>query len=250
MGGFKISGLLVLLVLLSEPAWGRAGVGRTAGGLKDPKSLAGLCTQENGSQNWVKKGYCKTLSESMNNGCSGEKLESIRNKAMKGKIEGLNDYCPGGQAMAQDKEKFAQFMTQLTAALTIEESDWRENVGVSSMGAKGLMQLSYGSVKQKAYSCGCNSIRSDADVRRDHHKNLRCGSYIVLHWIDKDGVIGKGSGNKGSRGAARYFQPFRDIDKKKRERMKQKIANYCKQREAGQAQPVDGASGGQTGTNR
>ncbi len=248
MGGFKIFSLCLLLLALTEPAWGRAGVGRTAGGLKDPKSLAGLCTQENGSQNWVKKGYCKTLQESMTKGCSGQKLESIRNKAMQGKIEGLNEYCPGGQNMAQDKEKFAQFMTQLTAALTIEESDWRENVRTSSMGAKGLMQLSYKSVKQKAYNCGCNSIRSDADVSRDHHKNLRCGSYIVLHWIDKDNVIGKGSGNKGSRGAARYFQPFRDIDKKKRERMKQKIANYCKQREAGQAQSVE--SSGQSGTSR
>lgn len=248
MGGVKSLSLLVLLVFLSNQAWGRAGVGRAARGLKDPKSLAGLCTQENSSQNWVRKGYCKTLNESMTKGCSGQKLESIRNKAANGRIEGLNDYCPGSQNMAQDKEKFAQFMVQLTAALTIEETDWRENVKPNYMGASGLMQLSYKSVKQKAYNCGCSSIRSASDVSKDHHKNLRCGSYIVLHWIDKDNVVGKGKGNKGSRGAARYFQPFRDIDKKKRKRMQQKLSNYCQKFQSGQAQPVAGESGSSKGS--
>lgn len=249
-GGLKGLALLVLVFLTSQQAFARGGVGRTASGLKNPNSLDGLCTQENSSRNWVAKGYCKTLHESMSQGCAGQKLESIRSKAAQGQIEGLQDYCPNGQAMAQDKDKFTQFMMQLTAALTIEESDWSERVGVSSMGAKGLMQLSYSSVKQKAYNCGCSSIKSDADVSRDHHKNLRCGSYIVLHWIDKDKVIGKGGGNKGSRGAARYFQPFRDIDKKKRERIKQKLSNYCKQRESGQAQPVAGSSGAAPAANQ
>lgn len=248
MGGIKSLSLFVLFLLFSNQAWGRAGVGRTASGLKDPKSLAGLCTQENSSQHWVRKGYCKTLHESISKGCGGQKLESIRNKASRGRIEGLNDYCPGSQSMAQDKEKFAQFMVQLTAALTIEESDWRENIRSSSMGANGLMQLSHKSVKQKAYNCGCSAIRSEADVRKDHHKNLRCGSYIVLHWIDRDNVVGKGKGNKGSRGAARYFQPFRDIDKKKRRRMQQKLANYCQKFNSGQAQPVAGESGNSKGS--
>ncbi len=248
-GGFKNLALLLGLILLAPQAWGRAGVGRTAGGLKDPNSLAGLCTQENSSQRWVKQGWCKTVSESMNQGCSAQKLESIRTKAMSNGIDGINDYCPNAQAMAQDKEKFAQFMTQLIAALTIEESDWT-TTSTSSMGAQGLMQLSYSSVKQKAYSCGCSSIRNAGDVKNDGHKNMRCGSYIVLHWIDKDKTIGKGSGNRGSKGAARYFQPFRDIDKKKRKRMQDKMKNYCKQRDTGQAQPVPGEGGASPGTNR
>lgn len=227
------------LLLIAPQAWGRGGAGRTAGGLKDPNSLTGLCTQENSSQRWVKQGWCKTMTESMSQGCGGQKLESIRNKAAAGRISDMKDYCPNIRSVAADKNKFAQFMTQLMSALTIEESDWT-TTSTSSMGAQGLMQLSYDSIKQKAYSCGCGPIKRSSDVRKDHNKNVRCGSYIVMHWIDKDGVVGKGSGNKGSRGAARYFQPFRDIDRTKRERMKKKLSNYCKQRESGQAQPVAG----------
>lgn len=241
-------GLVLALVFIAPQAWGRAGVGAAAGGLKNENSLNGMCTTENSGQRWVAQGWCRSITETLSSGCGGQKLEEIRNTVINDGIEGIQDYCPNITSFATDREQFTQFMTQLMAVLAIEESDWRTGV-TSSMGAQGIMQLSYGSVKQKPYSCGCSAIRNANDVRNDHHKNVRCGSYIALHWIAKDKAIGKGSGNKGSRGIARYFQPFRDIDKKKRQRMQNKMKFYCQQRGSGAASPVTSGSGASPATN-
>ena len=233
-----ISSLLGVL-LLSQEAFGRAGVGSGAKGLKNPKSLDGLCTVENKGQKWVGQGWCKTIGESLNKGCSGQVTERIRSKVQSGQIKDFQQYCPNINEIAGDQFKFSEVLKQMMAALTIEESDWRHSLKPNKYKAEGLMQVSVGSVRNvKAYSCGCSGIKGSKDLQ-DPHKNLKCGTYIALHWLDKDNTVGGGSGNKGARGIARYFQPFRNIDKHKRQRIQNKISNYCKVSSGGGAQPVD-----------
>ncbi len=130
-----------------------------------------------------------------------------------------------------DREKFKLFFKQVVAALTIEESGWNDR-GVSWMGARGLMQLSRDSVRGYARcDAGCARIAKTGQIAGNtqaNMDNLTCGTSIALVWLAKDGTMGQGTGNKRSRGIARYFQPYRDIDKVKRERMKAKLANYCR----------------------
>ncbi len=230
--------IFYVLILATGSSAGAAGVRGGASGLKDPNSLTGLCTKNDSGQRWVAQGWCKTMRESLEKGkggCAKTKFSAVRGLAQNGGLKDIEKYCPNIKELAANETHFASFMTNLMAALTIEESDWTEKGPNSSMGAKGLMQLSLASVKQKAYACGCSDIKSDRDLF-DAHKNAQCGSYIALHWMDKDKEVGSGSGNNktsGSKGIARYFQPFRDIDKKKRERMQKKLTNYCKQRGSG-----------------
>lgn len=239
---------LVLLMATGTQAFA-AGVRGGARGIKNPNSLNGLCTKADSSQRWVARGWCKTMRESLEQGkggCSKKAFGDVRSKAQNGTLKDVEKYCPNVKELAANETHFAAFLTQLTAALSIEESDWTEKGKPSSMGAKGVMQLSLKSVKQKAYACGCSDIKSDRDLF-DAHKNIKCGSFIALHWLSKDSQVGSGSGNKGSKGIARYFQPFRDIDRKKRDRMQKKLTNYCKQRGSGEMD-LDGVTSGSSTT--
>ena len=59
---------------------------------------------------------------------------------------------------------------------------------------------------------------------------MKCGVTIGLFWMAQDHVMGEGSGNRKARGMARYFQPFRNIDKSNRTWMMGKLKNYCNTR--------------------
>lgn len=219
----------------------------------------GLCTDDsqNKASKWVAQGFCLTIKESMNKQeCAKKNMESLKTKAAAGKIEGLKEFCPNINEIASDQAKFNSVMQQVVAALIIEESEWQGRPGpkfsvngVKKNSAQGLMQLSLDSVKQKPYECGCKKIKSTEDVV-DDKKNLECGTWIAMYWIDKDGTLGEGSGNKKSKGAARYFQPFREIDKQKRKRMQGKVSQYCTERgtkgngldEEAQSAPASGAA--------
>jgi len=238
--------IFIALLTTGTNTWAQ-GVRGGASGLKNPNSLNGLCTTHDNGQKWVQQGWCKTIRETLSQGCAQSKFNDVRQKAQSGRFEGVQEYCPNIQELAGDQNHFASFLTNLVATLIIEESDWRERGATSSMGAKGLGQLSVGSARQAAYKCGCNKLT--AGTIEKGHENAGCTAYIALHWWSKDSTVGKGSGNKGARGAARYFQPFRDIDKNKRERMKKKMSNYCRQRQGGSID-LQGEGGPAPGTGR
>jgi len=232
-------GLAVALTLgLAQSAFARPGGGGAAAnsGMRNGGSMYGLCTAAEGNQAqiWMTQGYCRAVEEKLRQaqGCNGVSGNLVDTAMQKLPQEEAEQYCPGGNVKT-DRNKFIKFFQQIVAALTTEESNWKDG-GVSSMGARGLMQLSKQSVAgYKSCDQGCARIASSGKISgstQANMDNMTCGTSIALLWLAKDGTLGKGSGNKGSRGIARYFQPYRDIDKVKRERMKNKVSTYCKQR--------------------
>jgi len=228
--------VVIALLIFCEHAFAApgGGSGASASAMKNSGSMFGLCTKPEGNdpQNWMKQGYCQAVEEKIReaNSClkvKGNLVDTILGNQKA--LDSMKEFCPNVDFKA-NKDKFVLFFKQIVAALTIEESTWKDNI-TSSMGAKGLMQLSRKSVAGYA-KCdkGCAQIAKTGRIggsREANMNNMTCGTTIALYWIAKDGTLGGGSGNKGSRGIARYFQPYRNIDKVKRERMKKKVANYC-----------------------
>lgn len=256
LGQFSIASLTLLCLLsVSERSFARAGggAGAAATGLKSP-GPAGLCTgdTENQRKAWVDKGWCKALFESVrgkDGGCERDNFNKLAQKIRSNQINGFKEWCPQIDSFKRD-EDVAMVLTQIVSTLIISESMWKQNaVGPSLKGrhAQGLMQLSADSIK--SYKCGgCNSGISDSALKDDAFKSLRCGTYIALSWMEKDSQVGGGSG-KRSRGIARYFQPFREIDKQKREVMKKKVANYCETRKGDTSRDRAITGGGGSGDN-
>jgi|GEM_PF-5031250 len=224
------------------------GAAASSSGLKNAGSMYGLCTKAEGNetQMWMAQGYCQAVDEKLRQAenCNGVQGSLVDAAMAKLKEDELKEFCPGVD-LKNDRNKFILFFKQVVAALTIEESDWSDK-STSSMGAQGLMQLSAGSAGGYA-KCdkGCERIYKTGKIkgsREANMDNMTCGTTIALVWVAKDGVLGEGSGNKKSRGIARYFQPYRNIDKVKRERMKKKVANYC-QKQLNQEPYRDDSSG-------
>lgn len=241
----RAASILALLLLGALSAQARTGGGAAAGSSQlkgaGPK---GLCTsdRENANEKWVKDGWCKQIMETMTKEpCGKDDFDKLQQKAKNNQVNGLDKYCSNVSSKAANRNEFAGVMQQVIAALVIEESEWVAGAkgpditadgkigkkipkGAKVGNAKGLMQLSVDSVGK--YKC-CKDIKSDADLK-DPKKSLKCGTQIAIHWMQRDGEAGKGTGNKGARGAARYFQPYREIDKLKRERMQKKVNQaYC-----------------------
>jgi hypothetical protein len=243
----------IFVSLLSVEAF--ALPGGMSSSLKDPSSLYGLCTQDGGNtvglkQVWMTQGYCDAVRERIEKPISCNGVEDAADKVRKGKVaQEIKSMCP--EVDMNSEREFTMVFQQIVAALTIEESMWKDN-DTSWMGAKGLMQLSRGSVRGYAKcDAGCaqmaNTGKMGGDVQ-SNMANMTCGTAIAMVWVAKDQVLGGGSGNKKSRGIARYFQPYREVDKHKRERMKNKVANYCKTQlkkdSNGGGAPVNGGSRG------
>ncbi len=250
--------LLLLGAALSAQARPGGGVAAAAPQLKGP-GPKGLCTSdsENANEKWVKDGWCKQIMETMTKeDCAKDDFEKLQQKAKSNQINGLDKYCSNISSKANNKNEFAGVMQQMIAALVIEESEWVANAkgpnitadgktgsqipkGAKVGNAKGLLQLSTDSVRK--YKC-CKDLKSDKDLN-DPKKSLKCGTQIAIHWMQRDGEAGKGSKSQ-ARGAARYFQPYREIDKAKRERMQKKVnQGYCNRN----GKP-DTQSAGATGT--
>jgi hypothetical protein len=228
--------------------------GGMSSAMKDPNSLYGLCTQDGGNtvglrQVWMTQGYCDAIRERIEKPISCNGVEDAADKIRKGKVaQEIKSMCP--EVDMNSEREFTMVFQQIVAALTIEESTWKDN-DTSYMGAKGLMQLSKGSVRGYAKcDAGCAQMGKSGKMGGDvqsNMNNMTCGTAIAMVWVAKDQALGQGSG-KRSRGIARYFQPYREIDKRKRERMKNKVANYCKTQlkkdSTGEGTPANGGSRG------
>jgi hypothetical protein len=219
----------------------------------DGPGAHGLCTSKDVGQKWVDEGWCQTLFESITgrkadgDNCRQKLFDELVAKIESGQsmkmAEQLEEYCGGFQqrlAQAPDKKLFiASVLQQILATLVIAESGWKqEAVGPglkqedgSMKSAQGLLQLTGDSVQADTYKCGCKDVPSgplgDSKLKEDGHLSIACGSYIAMHWMNEDGQVGSGSGEGGSKGIARYFQPFRDIDNEKQKKFKEKVNVYC-----------------------
>lgn len=224
----------IFVSLLSVEAF--ALPGGMGSSLKAPNSLYGLCTQDGGNtvglkQVWMTQGYCDAVRERIEKPMSCNGVDNAADKIRNGKVaQEIKSMCP--EVDMNSEREFTMVFQQIVAALTIEESMWKDN-DTSWMGAKGLMQLSRGSVRGYAKcDAGCAQLAKTGKMSGDvqsNMANMTCGTAIAMVWVAKDQVLGGGSvRRKTARGIARYFQPWGDVDKKKRERMKNKVANYCK----------------------
>jgi hypothetical protein len=239
------------------------GAGLSAGGMKNPDSLFGLCTEAGGNtetnahtpnrnnggvgQVWLTQGYCDAVRERIEKPIACNGVDDAAQKIMNSSkvMNEIKEFCPEAEYTAGNPREFTMVFQQIIAALTIEESTWKDN-DTSWMGAKGLMQLSKGSVRGYA-KCdnGCAEMAKSGKMGgtvQANMNNMTCGTAIAMVWVAKDETLGSGSG-KRSRGIARYFQPYREIDKVKRARMKEKVGNYCRTQLKKDTDPNGGGSG-------
>lgn len=118
----------------------------------------------------------------------------------------IASYCPRYSSLqpAQRMQFWIYFMTVMAS---YETSNFNPNdtSDVEYFGADnasiGLFQMSHGD--------GCPGIRNNNDLR-DPNKNIQCAVYKLNQLIGRDHVIAAGGGNSDSRGAARYWGPFRE----------------------------------------
>lgn len=108
-----------------------------------------------------------------------------------------------------------QFYVMLVSALARFESGFNtnekyvedfEDVNGNSVVSRGLLQISIESAN--GYGAG---IKNVAELH-DPEINLRTGVLILNKWIPRDGVV-QGGSSGAWRGAARYWSPFRKVDR-------------------------------------
>ena len=248
--------LLASALLFSTSAFARhlGGGGQATSGLKDGSSLTGLCSgdPQNTGGRW--RNWCKDIDDelmapapnckvgngrevSAGKGSDGSFCDVLREEILadgneKNNYLGFGEACPPDKLkeILNDQTKFELFTKQLMAVLTIQESECNPH-STSNMGAKGLMQLDRKSVSGYGQCCGaCKTLGHTGNISSDNDDNMKCGTAIAMYWMVSDKTMGNGSGNKGSKGIARYFQPFRRIDRANRRWMMAKTKNYCENR--------------------
>ena len=127
----------------------------------------------------------------------------------------ITTYCPNYRAL--DYRERRGFWVALMSALAEYESNYRpetlykerfNDAHGSPVISRGMLQISIESAN--SYGCGITHPSQLHDVRT----NLRCGVRILNRWVgERDNVISAKHGAQW-RGAARYWSPFRDAEKR------------------------------------
>lgn len=208
----------------------------------------GLCTSNNANRSQMKLGYCQMLRDALNKegSCAKRALDVIMARAYPNGngVRGLNQYCSQfGQLGDNRREVFVQVL----ASLIVQESGWNPRAqekpwtkNGQPMGGKGLFQIG---VNDRNKDRDCAGLDSNSIL--DARTNIQCGSCIALSHIAKDGEMGRGSGDQGSVGMARYFGPLRELQSAKRASMQKAVSQYC-QGNLGTAVPTGSSSGDAT----
>lgn len=232
------------LVLLFSPAiaFARAGTGAANAEYANPKSLKGLCTQENKGESFYDTGLCLSIKEQLtDNECTKKIVEELRVrvkgdendpafKKLKAQGKGaINSMlrCEGdkpGQNMskiAMSKESFDFYLEQLIAMATVKTSGWDvlKDEQAGSKGPGGLLNLSLDKggvtdMENKDATCGCKkdvattsgqsgvTVEGPSPGPLDGHHSMTCGSYMILNQIAKDGDLAGGQNSTPRPGAA------------------------------------------------
>lgn len=224
---FQIALALAVMVgsLDADAARRRRRSGNIGGGSQSGSESADpLCN--NSQPNSVRRVGCDAIMKQLTdeNSCTKKLMDSIAQRASRGLPSGFNSFCPNYAAFNGDPVKRAMIWRNVIAALIQEEASWVPSTTGDRGKSKGLMQLSEGDADN--YSCGCSQIRKGIF---NVSNNVRCGTHIVMHWVNKNWIMGSGNPNAGTaQGIARYYGPFGDHQKHKRERMGRKVSAYCK----------------------
>ena len=275
---------LILLLFLPFQTFGQAGVNAPVhANYQSPYDMVGLCTANRGNDklHYWKSGHCNTIYESLTaNDCIKKKLEEIRLRMVGDSSEeqirkaggkntgGLSlgmscDSKNGDQTfentIVKDKNKFALFMTQIFAMITIEQSKWQVNHGGNTgQGSEvkcetncGLLGIKKSDMENEKYKCGCEIPNKQDNNRQydptmDGHLNLRCGITMALFNVtaDKDASSLFGGGRNKSKdhpedtrhGFEKIFKSLEPTDADDRnleafdtplKRLKGKMKSYC-----------------------
>lgn len=123
----------------------------------------------------------------------------------------IKSYCP--QFRTLDREEKMSFWVHLISVMAREESNFEPtktytesfNDGKGKpVVSRGLLQLSIESVQSPKYSC---RIETEEELD-DPAKNLVCGVKILNHWMGREAVIARTSGDDWY-GASKYWGVFR-----------------------------------------
>lgn len=193
----------------------------------------GLCTKENkdkGAPQAQDGGYCEVLRSVLTDGqsCASRHLQSIQNKP----IDGIKEYCPNFDQIHDSFQRNMVYL-QILASLITAESGWKADAKEKawlkgdgrSMGGKGLFQIDERDAGQDdGPTSDCQDAKNNV---MDPKVNIKCGACIALKNLDKDSTIGKGTGDSGAVGMARYFGPFRDAQSSKSNAIKGAVGAWC-----------------------
>jgi hypothetical protein len=211
--------LLFGLLLVSASAFAQNGrnakaKNRYPGGSASDK----LCDDQSGQRGE----YCKIIVNSlMNDPDVVKNLEIVRSSS----IKGMDEFCPNFDQKKNDKSWAIEYFKNLVATIITTESGWdpankyTEKDGTISA---GMCQLTAKSDNSKGGKCG---QLTDGNVT-DAKANIECCVQMVMKYMAEDKDVGSGKGDKGSRGIARSFGPFRD-GRKERKDMAGRTAAWC-----------------------
>lgn len=210
--------LLASMIISSFSAFARPGAGRGASG--DP-----LCN--NSKMTGARLHGCRAIYAQLTepNSCTRPILQRIADAAARGRLGGMDRFCPNYSQFNGDPHARALIWRNMVAALVMEESSWNPNTRGDGGGSRGLLQFGVSNAGMGPYRCACNAARTD--IFNPAH-NARCGTHIYIYNIARDMHTGGGpAGRPGSYGAARFFGPYGDAQANKRARMANKVKNYC-----------------------
>lgn len=148
-----------------------------------------------------------------------------------GTIEDMEEFCPGWNQLKGDREKRGRMLTALVAAIVKTESSWRPDTRGDGGNSRGLLQLTRATDQGKG--CSCGRLQNEFDIRQ----NLECGTHMIISYMARDRTVGRGTGERGARGIARSFGPFRD-GRRERPDIIRRVSGYCRSLQQG-APPSD-----------
>lgn len=210
----------------------RSGAGSTYNDAKDT-----LCRGGTGSKQTTPQpdgggiSYCDMIYNQLKDPCTGAFVDQLASQD----TEDMEDFCPGFGGAKSDKEKVRIMLMNFVASVVTTESHWNPKETGDGGKSKGMLQLT--KKTDQRHGCACGQLQDEFNAKQ----NLACGTQMIVSFMAKDKTVGKGKGDRGSKGAAKSFGPFRD-GRKEREAIKGRISKWCS--ESLNAAP----SGGQTGT--
>ena len=140
----------------------------------------------------------------------------------------IEEWCPS--FAEQDKEERKAFWAYLMSSLMKYESNYDPSVTYlepfrdangKRVVSRGLLQLS----KESSNGYGCGIV--DPQELHNPKTNLVCAVRIMNRWIERDKAIQfKTSANKWH-GLARYWSPFRNVQKRRVMQSQIRNSSYC-----------------------
>lgn len=204
--------------------------------------LKGMCLKENENEDFVERGWCKTIFETIGGnktepvkpGCTDDLFKKLHQKVKKNEA-----YIPGGcsEKVTKDDAKFKNLVAQYVSAMAAVTTNWKSS---ETGEQRGVLPMTTATAKQ--FPCGCEKITDDKITLEDENLSSKCVTYIILRKLTdeaKGAEQGKGFYEKISPLFGNKFKPDANGQNRLIKKIEDKMYLYCEKVERGGAKPLD-----------